>query len=277
MNSMHPRKTHNFHFAIPINGHTTRVIFRDDSSAPMPYLHNLVHGLILSPGQEVLNDLSLDDVSILTFFRPQEDFMKPVSPQLMQTVKPFLMNNQCPKSKYLILVNMVFDGFIEDLISISQQKMSLIYLLHCGFKTLDPIWLALSGFMLAMNSMHPVKILGFQFAIPIDRHITQIVFAQASSFLMPNSPELFQGLILRLGHDLPNDLSFNDISFLIFLPSEANLSNQQLCSHSKQSPNPIKCDQCSKLKYLFLKDVSLDDVKKGFDFGRQLELKVFNL
>ena len=59
---------------------------------------------------------------------------------------------------------------------------------------------------------------------------------------------------------MPDDLLLDNISFLVFLPSKVDPS-KSLSSQSKPNIDSIKSRQWPNyLKYLFLKDISIDDV-----------------
>ena len=77
---------------------------------------------------------------------------------------------------------------------------------------------------------------------------------------MPNSPELLHGLILSLGQDLPSDLSLDIISFLVFLPLKVDLG-KSVPLQFRKSLKSIQSRQCPEQKYLFLKDISPNDIE----------------
>ena len=72
VNLIHAGKVLNFQFAIPINGRTTQIVISCDQSFPMPNSpdlgHGLIHGLIFSLGENLPSNLSLVNISFLTFF-----------------------------------------------------------------------------------------------------------------------------------------------------------------------------------------------------------------
>ena len=268
--SIHAGKIQGCQFSIPINGHTTQIIFNNGSCFPLPNSPDLGHGLIVSLEQDLPSDALLDDMSLLILLPSETDFSNgELSTQSKQNWK-CMMNRLCPKLKYLLLkdIYLEFDSVIEDFISISQMKLNLIYFWKCEITTSNPIWSALTASMHLLDLMHTEVISGIQFDITINGHTTQIVCNMCSFFLKPNSPDLLHGLIIQLGQDLPNDLQLDDI-FLVFLPSESNPDNS-LSSQPKRCLESIR-SRCHKLKYLFSKDVSFDDeegmVRLSWQFG----------
>jgi hypothetical protein len=117
---------------------------------------------------------------------------------------------------------------------------------------------------------------GSQFAIPVNGHTTQIVINDFGDLLTPNPLDLVQGLILMLGQELPTDLSLDNISFLVFLPSKANLSGRQFYPQFNQSLESIR-NRCPMLNHLFLKGVSRDDVDGMPSLIRKLGLAIDDL
>jgi hypothetical protein len=275
VDSLHPGKVQSFQFALPINGHTTQIVYDTNLSFPMPNSPNLGHGLISSLGEDLSNNLLFDDISFLALFSSKMNLQEVLSPQSKQILR-FSMNCLHPKLTHLLLEDINFDGNIEDYVPFSRLKLDLIYIWGCTFKTDNLIWLALIRSVKLVDSMHGGRIKGFQFSIPINEHITQIVHNTGSSFVMPNVSDLVYGLILHLGQNLSYDLLSNNISFLVFLPSSVNLSGQHLYSQFKQSLESIK-SRCPKLKHLFLQDVSIDGVEGMPSLIRQLELEVSTL
>ena len=255
-----------FQFTIRTSGHTTQIVCLDGSLSSMPISSYLIHGLILPLGQELPNDLSLDDVSFIAFFSSEKYFKMPFSsPE--KTLKS-IMNRRYPDLKYLLFYDTQFDGNIEDYISISQLKLNLIYISeNSNFKTNDVTWSALYDSMELFNSLHEEELRSFQFAIPINGHTTQILIHRCEEFSVPNSPDLLHGLILHLGQNIPDDLLLVNTSFLVFLPSESDPGNL-LSSQPKQYLESIK-SRCHKLECLFSKGVSFDGVEGMADLSRQ--------
>ena len=261
--SMHPEKISISQFAVSIDGHVTQVIMNYDSSFLMPNSPDLDRGLILSLEQDLSNSLSWDSISSLTLF-PSE--VNPPNRQLSSRAKQnlsFIMSHQCPNLKYLLLAYIDFGGRIEDFISISKLNLDLLYLWNCCFKALDPIWSALYASWKSIRSMHVKMIPNFQFAVPIDKHITQIVINTTSNFSIPNSPGLGRGLILSLEQDLPNSLSLDDVSLLALLPSKVDPPNRQLSFQARQNLNSIMGHSYPNLIYLLLLDIDFDDRIEG--------------
>ena len=125
--------------------------------------------------------------------------------------------------------------------------------------------------------MQARKITGFQFTIRGNGHTTQIVVNGDSSFLMPNSSDLINGLILSMEQAFPNDLSSDDISLLILIPSEADRSNKRLSPQSKQNLKSVMNRPYSGLKYLLLMCVDFDDNIDEFISISQLKLDLIYL
>jgi hypothetical protein len=272
---IYDREGHDFKFTLKTNGHITQIV-SNDGLFLSPNSSDLVHGLMVDLGEDLPNDFSLDGISFLTIFQSKTYLDGPLPSRSEQTLKSVIAR-PFPGLKYLFLSKIFFHGNIENLISISELRLDLIYLYGCSLKTADPIWSIICSSANLVRLMQMEEVHGLHFAVPANGHIVQIAWSDSVYTTLPKLSGLVHGLILRLGQDLPNDLSFDDISFLVVLPSEANLPSQQLCSHSKQNPNPTKSNQFSKLEYLFLKGVSLNDAKEGYDFIQPLDWEAFTL
>lgn len=273
--SIQREKPRIFQFAIRINGHTTQVLDNRGSPSLMPGASDLARALILSVGQDLPNDVSLDDVSLLALFSPRVSDKKPLSPQTKQSLKS-VMNHQYPNLKYLLLMDTNLDDNIEDFISISQLKIDLIYLYNCGFNTSDTIWSALFRSMKLADSVHAGKNQGFQYVIPLNGHIIQIIINNGSTWLMPNSSDLIHELILLLGQDLPSSLSLNDISFLALLPSGKD-AVEPLSPQIKQILPSIISNQFPALKYLMVIGINFGDDIEDYIPISQLKLDLVYL
>jgi hypothetical protein len=141
----------------------------------------------------------------------------------------------------------------------------------------DPIWSIFCNSKKLIDFMHIGKVQKLQFAIPFNGHTTRIVYSMDDSFLMPNSSDMVHGLILPMGQDLPIDLLLDNISFLVFLSLETDLS-KPMPPQFKQSLSSIKSRQWSKkLGYLFLKNVDADNMGEMNDLIQSLGLEVHNL
>jgi hypothetical protein len=277
INSMHSEKVHSFLFDILINGHTTRVLNDITPSVLMPDSPDLNHGLILSMGQDLPNDLSLNNISLLALLPPETTRSnRQLSPQSKKTPS-FLTKCPYPNLKYLLLVNINFDGNLQDVPSISHLKLNLIYLWKCKFKTSDPIWSSLIDSMWALNLAHREQDLSFQFTIRTKGHTTQIVCHNGPSLLMPYSSNLVNGLVLPLGEDIPNGLPLDNLSFLVFIPPEEADSRRSVSPQSKEHLSSIGTGQDSKLQYLFFKGISLDEIEEKYGSMRRLSQKVYDL
>ena len=194
VNSIHAGKVLNFQFAIPMNGCTTQIVISCDQSFPMPNSPDLGHGLIFSLGENLPSDLSLDNISFLTFFSSAIDVIEHLSPQAEQILR-FIMNRQYLNLNCLLLINVDFNGNIEDSVSISQMRPDLIYLWNCDFTTSGPIWSSLRDHMNLIDSVYKEDNQSFRFAILVKKHITRIIIHNDASFLMPNSPDMSYVLI----------------------------------------------------------------------------------
>ena len=266
LNSLPGGESQKFQFTFRTNGHTTQIVCLNDPLFLMPNSSYLIHGLILPLGQELPNDLSLDNVSFIAFFS-SETYSNMTFSSPEETLKS-IMNRRYPHLKYLLFYDTQFDGNIEDYISISQLKLNLIYISeNSNFKTNDVTWSALYDSMKLFNSLHEEGFRSFQFAIPINGHTTQILTHRDGEFSVPNSPDLLHGLILHLGQNIPDDLLLDNTSFLVFLPSESDPGNL-LSSQPKQYLESIR-SRCHKLEYLFSKGVSFDGVEGMADLSRQ--------
>lgn len=71
---MRPEKVQSLQFTIRINGHTTQIVYNDDSSFLSLNSPDLDRVLALSIGQGLPNDLSLGDISLLALFPPETDW-----------------------------------------------------------------------------------------------------------------------------------------------------------------------------------------------------------
>ena len=171
VNSIHAGKVPNFQFAIPINGCTTQIVIGCDQSFPIPNSSDLGHRLIFSLRENLPSDLSLDNISFLTFFSLTINVIEPLSPQAKQTLG-FIMNRQYSNLNCLLLIDIDFEDNIEDFVSIPQLRPDLIYLWNCDFTTSDPIWSSLYDYMSLADSPYKEDSQSFRFAIPIKRHIT---------------------------------------------------------------------------------------------------------
>ena len=268
----HSEKVLNFQFAIPLNGHTTQVVINRGSSVPLPNSSNLGRGLILSLEQDPPKDLSLDNISLLAFFSSETDPTKPLPPNFKENLK-LVMGRPYPSLKYLLLTGINFDGKIEDFIPVSQLKLDIAHLRNCRFKTADSIWPSLCESMKLVKLMYPGKVPNFQFAIPFNGHVTQIVFDEAASFFMPDSPELVHGLFISLEQDLPKSLSLDNISLLTLSLSEADRSSRQFSSQSKQNLKSMMGRSYPNLKYLQLFSIDFDNKIENFISVLQPNLK----
>jgi hypothetical protein len=186
---------------------------------------------------------------------PNSGFIESVSPQFKQNLKSVL-NHQCPNLKHLLLKNISIDACIEDYIPVSDMKLNVIYLWNCSFNAFIPIWSVLVSSMELVDPKRTRRAQNFQFTIPINGHATQIVINKSISFVAVGSSDLFHGLILHLGHDLPGDMSLDNISVLALLSSYVDLSIQ----FSLQSkPNSMSIvGNCPNLKHLLLKNIHFD-------------------
>jgi hypothetical protein len=272
INSMCTVKVQSVQYAIPINGHTTQIVLNKSSSFVMPNSSDLVHGLVFSLEQSPPKDLSSNNISYLALLPSITDFMEPLTLQFRQNLKS-LMDRQFPKLKHLLLVGINFGSPIGDFISISQLKLDLIYIWKCVFEMNDTIWTLLIGSMERIKSMLTKKVMCFQFTISINGHITQVVLNFTPSLVIPNSPDLIHGLILPFGENFPKDELLKNVSFLIFLPSEAD-SSKSSSFQSMQSLESFKSSQCPKLVDLFLSGISIDDVKEKYGSISELRLMV---
>ena len=274
--SIHTGEIQGFQFDIPINGHTIQIVFHGYSPLLMPDSPELVHGLIPPSELGLLNDPLLDNISLLILLPSKHG---PSNGKLTSQDKKHLksmMNRLRPKLKYLLLIDMDFDDNIEDSIPIPQLNLDLIYVWNCGFETNDPIWLALCDFVKLVDPMFGKNVQSCQFAIPINGHITRILINKDSHFVSRPSDIMVHGLVLYLGQNLPDALFSDNVSFIIFLPSETG-SNKSISAQSKQSLKSIKNTQCPKLKYLFLKNVSLNNIEENFGSIGQLGLEMCSL
>ena len=269
--SMRTGEIRGLRFAIPINGHITQIVNNRSSSFLMLDSPDLARGLIFPLEQNLSDDLLLANFSFIVFLPSEVDSRKLLSSQFKQNMK-FIMNRQHPKLKHLLLFNINFNGNLEDSIPISQVKLDFIYLWNCNFGTSDPIWVALCDSAKLIDSMHKGTVQSFQFTIAVNGHITQVVINKSLSLVMPGSLDMVHGLILHLGQNFPVGLPLDDISFLVFIPSEVDIDK----SPSSQLKQSLKSLGCSwpKLENLFLKGVSSKDVSELSCFDQQSELIV---
>jgi hypothetical protein len=270
VNSLHTEKARSLQFSIPINGHITQIVYNSGSSFLIPNSPDLVHGLIYSLGQHLPDDLLLDNISFLTLLPSNAEIKKPLPSQSKRSLKSML-SLPYPNLKCLLLVGINFDDKIEDYITISKLDLDIIYLWHCLFiNTLDPIWSALNAFINRISSMRTEDSRHSQFTIPINGRTVQIVCDYNSLPLVPGSPDIHNGLILRLGEALPNSLLVDNINFLILLPSGSDL-NKSSSSQSKQNLDSITNRSWPNLRRLFLKGMSIDSVKGMSSFIKQFD------
>ena len=136
--STQKERSQDFHFAIPINGHTTQILVNNGPSILLPSSSNLIHGLILSLEQELPSGLLLNDISFLAILPSKMDYLvkfskEVISSQSIENLKS-VMSCQHPKLKHLLLSCMDFGGSIEDFIPILQLRLDLIYIWNCAFE-----------------------------------------------------------------------------------------------------------------------------------------------
>ena len=276
VNLMNSGRIQKFQFAIPVNGHILRIVYNMTSSFLIPNSPDLDRGLILSMEQALPKDLPLDDISLLALLSPKADRLgTQVSSQTWINLYS-MMNRRYPKLKYLFLDSIDFKGDIENFAAISYLDLDLIYLWNCGFESKNLIWSTLIDSMSLLGSLHIGKSQSFQFTIRIAGHTTQVICHDGPSPLMPNSHDLVHGLILPLGQNIPNDLSLDTISLLVFFPSGID-SNNSASSQSKPNLDFITSRIWPKLKYLLLKDILFDDIKEMYESIRHLNLDVREL
>jgi hypothetical protein len=260
-------------FTMTVNGYITNVLYHTGPFLLMPNSPDLVHGLIISSPYDLPDDSLLDKISFLVLFQSDMDSLGASTPQFKGNIRR-IISRRYPNLKHLLLVNMDFDSNIEGFLPISRLNLDLIYLWHCAFQTSDPLWSVLCRSAEKINLMHMKPADCFKFTIRANGHTTQIVYNENLSSLMPYSSDLVHGLIFFSGQDLPNDLLLDDVSFMVFLSSAPDPSNQQPCIQSKQCLDPIKSRQCPKLKYLFLKKEPIDDIEEMLSFVQQFNLEV---
>ena len=273
---MQTEKAKGFQFLIPINGHTTQILFNEGSSFLMPNSPDLAHGLVATLSDTSANDLQLDKISFLVLLSSGVSPTDPLSPQSKQNLKS-IMDRQYPNLKLLLLIGINFDGDIEDYFPISQMNLDLIYLWNCGFITSDLICSTLCDSMTLINSGHEGDDWAFQVTIENNGHTISIICQDHPYLIMPNSPKLLHGLILHLGQALPNDLLMDNIDFLVLLPSESD-PNRSSSSQSKPNLDSLMNRQWPRMKYLFSKGISIDNVEGMSSFIRRFRnLKVSTL
>ena len=267
--SMQTEKAKGFQFLIPINGHTTQILFNEGSSFLMPNSSDLVHGLLVTLSDTSANDLQLDKISFLVLLSSEVCPTVSLSPQSKQNLKS-IMGRQYPNLKLLLLIDINFDGNIEDYIPISQMNLDLIYLWNCGYTTSDLIWSALHDSMNLINSRHEEDEWSFQVTIGNNGRTTSIICHDHPSLIVSNSPKLLHGLILHLGQVLPDGLLVDNIDFLVLLPSESGPDGSS-SSQSRPNIDSITNHQWPKLEHFFSKDVSIDNVEGMSSFIKQFE------
>ena len=145
VDSIHPKKFFGFQHTIPLNGRAIEIVNNLGLLWLAPHSSDLIHGLILSLGQDFPSCLSLDNISLLTLLPSGKNITESLSSQSKSDLK-FIINRLSPTLKHLVLMGINFDDYIENFISISQLKLDLIYLWCCTFKTADPIWSVLSRY-----------------------------------------------------------------------------------------------------------------------------------
>ena len=94
-----PKTPNCFRFAIPTNGHTTQIICNYTSSFLLPNSPELLHGLILTLGQDLPADLPLDNISFLIFLPSGVNPLQQSSAQLEQIVSS--IKRKCPNLIHL--------------------------------------------------------------------------------------------------------------------------------------------------------------------------------
>ena len=242
-------------FTIITNGHITHIVNCRISSLYLPTLSSSSAGYILSLGQNLLNGFSLDPIPSRSSKPPlMEHLDDRLSFQFRQNFS-FLMNHRYSNLNYILLEDRKFRGTFQ----------SFNYSVPLGS---DPTSLPLSVPEMQMMSLMMSEVTSGPNTGRFDEDVLRVLFPQSSL------PDLFHGLIVTLGQNLPNDFTFNDVSFLVFLPSETNFSNEQLFSQFRGSLKSIHSHRYPKLKYLFLKGVSIANMKELLDLTRQLRLKV---
>jgi hypothetical protein len=174
INPMHVKSADCLKFTIRMHGHTTQIVNNVASFFLKPDSPSLAHCLILSPEQDPPNDLLLDDISLLTLLSSKSTLGRPSSPECKEIIGS-VMDRRYPNLKCLLLKDTNFDEKIEIFISILQLNLELLYVWHCGFETLDPIWFIMGLSKDRICSMQAKKSQAFQFTIPINGHTTQIV------------------------------------------------------------------------------------------------------
>ena len=139
INSMHEGKIHGYQFTTRVNEHTTQAVISRGPSFFMPNSSDLVCGLILPLGQDFPSDLSIDNLSLLALLPSRIGSMESLFPQSEHNSRS-IVASRCPNLKYILLTDIDLCCKIEDFISISQQKLDLIYLSDCKFEMTDSIW-----------------------------------------------------------------------------------------------------------------------------------------
>ena len=184
--------------------------------------------LFILPGSVPLQSV-MNDISSLFFLPSKPDVSKPLSLEFKETIKSVL-DQSFPRLKRLLLKDIRLGDDIENFLFISQLKLDLIYLWYCVIDTANIFWSTLCESLHLVESMYEGNSQPFQFAIPISGHTTQIVDNPALSFSIPGSSNLGRGLIFSLEQDLPNDLSWDNLSLLALVPSEVERFSRQLSS-----------------------------------------------
>jgi hypothetical protein len=269
--SMHTGKTHSFRCAIPFNGHTIQIIISRSQDWLMPNSSDLIHELIISVGQNLPSDLSLDDISIITLLPSENVYIDSLSSQSKQNLKSIICQ-KCPKLRYLLLMEIAFNNSnIEEYIPILQPGLDLIYLWRCAFETTDPVCSLLLKSKNHINSKNTEKNHNFRFVIQSSICATQIIINDDLVFLMPDSQDLVHGLISPLGQNFPIGLSLDKISFLVFSPPEPDLGTT-ISSQFKKSLESIKEHLPRGQKILFLKSILYKENGKKAALIRELDL-----
>jgi hypothetical protein len=276
INSVSEEFYDHFLIAIRTNGNTNMVVCNQGHFPWVPDGSEYPHGLIITLPDDPPTDIDVEGIPFLAVIPPEENLNMKLSLKSKQSLTS-IMSHESLKGGDLLIRGVDFDGNIEDFISISQlNQRYLIYLWNCGFTTDNPIWSALCDSMERAGSLYVEKARCFQFDIPMKRHTIRIVCNQEPILLLPNSPDLIHGLILFLGQNFPRDLPSDEISFLVFLPATVlPVSDQSSSSKHKQTQASLASHFFPKLKYLFLRNVTVDDVEAEFGSIRQLGPEIF--
>jgi hypothetical protein len=106
-------KNQSFQFIIRTHDHTTQIVCRDDTSSLIPNSSDLVHKLILPLGENLPSELSLDDISSITFLPPEANSSKSLSSQSKKNVES-INSSRCPKLEDLFLSGVSMDDVEKD-------------------------------------------------------------------------------------------------------------------------------------------------------------------